>query len=86
MQGVLSYYKLDGPDKVSVRLEVAKYQHPLLLGEDIKRIIQKEKEKEAEKGRSQTLGPIAQKPLGTIHLLVSIKTDKPHQEELLLGR
>lgn len=71
MQGVLSYYKLDGPDKVSVRQEVAKYRNPMLLGEDIKRIIQKEKEKDMERGRGLPSGAISQKPLGTIHLLVS---------------
>lgn len=70
-----------------MRFEAAKYRNPLLIGEDAKKAIQKEKEKEAEKGgRSTSFGVAAQKPQGTIHLLVSLgKEDTSSSGQRALG-
>eukprot|EP00897_Mesotaenium_endlicherianum_P000979 jgi/Mesen1/10882/ME000935S10226 len=65
--GVLSYYKLEGPDRVSVSWELQNRPDMKLIGEDAKRILRKERA--AGGGDASQAGP--GRVCGEVHLQVS---------------
>ena len=83
LQGVLSYYEVDGPDSVSVLAEVQRRPHARLLGDEIRHCLMREHEEGEMAGAAGIgigvgaaavglVGDIAERPHGEIRLEVSL--------------
>lgn len=62
-QGVLSYYKVEGPDKVSLVRELQRKSDVRIIGDECHKLVKKEK-------AAGTFDTIQRKVLGEVHMQV----------------